>query len=706
MKLSKGILRRRVCIPVLLCSILFLGGGCGGSGDDAAFSMREAARYARELLEAYASPSVSVALVEDGSIVWARAFGTIDRRSGAVPTPETLFGIGSTSKVIATTAAMILVDRGLVSLDVPLAAYVSGFSMQSPEAADVTVRMLLNHSSGFPGTDYRKSVLTTRWDRYADGVLETLRSSHLKHAPGAMNIYCNDGFTLVEKLVSSVTGKDYATFVQEEIFTPLGMTHSRYPTAPFAGGSYAPDFYSDGSPKPQEYNNTFASGGLYTTPSDLCRFLAMFAGGGELHGVRVLSEASVRAMGEDQTVGKFRIGVTKGARYGLGWDTVGQPGIELAERTAWAKNGETGVYGSCVIVIPDLKLGVAVTGVSGIKSNQATALAERVLLAALVERGLLSEMPATLSEAPKMRAPAPDLAAYLPGFYASTGGLLRMEQDASGRLSILARSDGAWTPYLQGLAYRANGYFSSDDDPNTEFAFAEGRGMRYAVNRGASVSRLYQDEAPMVQKIEPGAPLSAAWTGRLSRTWLLVNMPHTFYTLDASWYPCLALEALPELPGALFVKPQSKEQYFLVRPESDTFAAMGVTIPGGGGRDQNELVVTEIDGEEWMRFGSCRFRPLETVPVLSADIARDVTVGASGDGEWLRLDPASTGATLTVTPRAGEGRWMLFDTAFACVADSDARGTGPFPAAPRGGYLHLMGDSGARFAVILAAPEA
>jgi len=700
----KGNLPKRTAFMLVL-SVLFLGAGCSGLGGNTTFSMREAASYAKTLLATYSSPSVSVALVENGVVQWAQAFGEIDKRSGRAPTPETMFGIGSTSKMIATTATMILVDRGLVSLDLPFATYASEFSMQSPEAADVTVRMLLNHSSGFPGTEYRGSVLTARNPGYVDGVLETLAGSHLKHAPGDMNIYCNDGFTLVERLVSSVTGTDYATFVHDEIFAPLGMTHSRFPTGPFPVGSYAPEFNADGSPMPQEYNNTFASGGLYSTPSDLCRLLAMFANGGELGGVRVLSEAAVQAMGVDQTIGKFRMCVTKGVRYGLGWDTVVQPGVELAGRTAWAKDGETGVYGSCVLVIPDLKLGAAVTGVSGIKSSQATALAEHVILAALVERGLLGSMPTVLPETPKERAQTPDLSAYLPGFYASTGGLLRMEQDAQGNLSIHMRSGGGWTPYLEGLSYRVNGYFSSDGDPNTEFAFAEGRGMRYAMNRAAGASRLYQDETPMVQKIGPGTPLSAAWTSRLSRTWLLVNMPPIFYTLGATWYPCLALEALPELPGLIFAKPQSKETYYLVRPESDTFAAMGITIPAGGGRDQNELVVTDVGGEEWMRFGSYRFRPLETVPVLSADVARDIEIGAAGDGEWLRLDPGVSGATLTVAPEGDAFRWMLFDTSFTCVADSGARGTAPLPGAPQGGYLHLMGDAGAHFRVTLAAAE-
>ena len=106
-----------------------------------------------------------------------------------------------------------------------------------------------------------------------------------------------------------------------------------------------------------------------------------------------------------------------------------------------------------------------------------------------------------------------------------------------------------------------------------------------------------------------------------------------------------------------------------------------------------------------MRFGSYRFRPLETVPVLSADVARDIGIGAEGDGEWLRLDPDVSGATLTVAPDGDSFRWMLFDASFVCVADSLARGKAPLPGAPQGGYLCLMGDAGARFTVTLATAE-
>jgi CubicO group peptidase (beta-lactamase class C family) len=131
---------------------------CGGSDDSPPTyqqTIADARLAIREALAATNTPAISVALIERDRLVWAETFGFIDRAEGRAPTTETLFCMGSCSKVIAATAVMILVDRGLVDLDAPLTTYLPDFRMASPEYTRVTVRMLLDHSSGFPGADYR-----------------------------------------------------------------------------------------------------------------------------------------------------------------------------------------------------------------------------------------------------------------------------------------------------------------------------------------------------------------------------------------------------------------------------------------------------------------------------------------------------------------------------------------------------------------------
>ena len=107
----------------------------------------------RAALKETKSTSASVALVSGGKTVWSQTFGRVNT-AGKKPSPTTKFGVGSVSKVVATMAVMQLVDAGKISLDAPVVRYVPDFSMLSPQYKQITVRMLLNHSAGLPGTDF------------------------------------------------------------------------------------------------------------------------------------------------------------------------------------------------------------------------------------------------------------------------------------------------------------------------------------------------------------------------------------------------------------------------------------------------------------------------------------------------------------------------------------------------------------------------
>ena len=202
---------------------------------------------------------------------------------------------------VVPIAAMILVERGKLELDVPLLRYLPTFRMASPEYTQVTVRMLLNHSSGFPGADYRGIFRTSPFSGYAEQVMAALATARLKHLPGEMSVYCNDGFTMLEPLIKAVTGKSYAQFVTDEILAPLGMKRSSYALQAFAAGSYATGY--DGTTQlPQEYTLAYASGGLYTTPTEMARIARMLLSGGQLDGVRILQAATLTEMARNQTL--------------------------------------------------------------------------------------------------------------------------------------------------------------------------------------------------------------------------------------------------------------------------------------------------------------------------------------------------------------------------------------------------------------------
>ena len=157
---------------------------------------------AQELLVAANSPSMSVALVDGSTIVWKQTFGVADRATGAKPTEATMYGIGSVSKMFVTVAVMQLVDAGKVRLDESVVTYVPAARMADPPYVEITVRMLLDHSAGLPGSDYCNTLTTApNPDYMARQFLAGLATQRLKTTRGSMSVYCNDCFTLAEMVV-------------------------------------------------------------------------------------------------------------------------------------------------------------------------------------------------------------------------------------------------------------------------------------------------------------------------------------------------------------------------------------------------------------------------------------------------------------------------------------------------------------------------
>ena len=167
------------------------------------------------------SGSATVAIMDQGQLVYTEGFGMADRTRSVPVDADTIFNIGSISKLFCATAVMLLVDDGLMELDNPVVEYLPEFTMADDRYRDITVRMLLDHSSGFPGSCYANMIgYQAKPDVFHD-TLDNLSRTTLKHAPGEMAPYCNDGFTLAEMLVERVSGQLYRFFIGKNIPTAL-----------------------------------------------------------------------------------------------------------------------------------------------------------------------------------------------------------------------------------------------------------------------------------------------------------------------------------------------------------------------------------------------------------------------------------------------------------------------------------------------------
>jgi len=684
----------------------FLLASCGSNSSQPTYdaAIQEGQTAAQELINQGAS-AVAIALVDDKRIIWSQRFGLADRDTGQMPTDSTMFGIGSVSKMFATIAVMKLVDRGVVDLDTPLVTYLPAFRMAAAGYENITVRMLLNHSSGFPGTDSRNMIIRSPVPGYLDQVLQTLSMSRLKAPPGYMSVYCNDGFTITAALVEATTGKSYVQFVQDEILTPLGMANTRYPLSAFPAGSYA-KAYVKGAAKPQEFVNTLASGGVYSTADNMARIAMMFLSGGRVGTTRILSGASVAEMAKDQTIGSFDPIHNESLAYGLGWDSVSQPGLAAVGFDGWAKGGDSSDYHAALVVSPQAQLGIVVL-TSGPGSPPPIVVAERVLLRALDENGRIAAFPSPLLPVVPPVAPVPDgLLAAIAGEYAQGSVMVQLQPQPDGSLLVSLRSDAGWTPTPPGspLKYRSDGWFASDQDPLKAFKVVDadllGVPTQYILYRAPAGYGHYLNFIVFAQRVRrrPGN-LSAAWRDRLSSTWLVVNENPA----ELAWNgmdPRLRLATVPNLDGLIAVRPPADvpapaatagyiNANIVDASASDTVATMMLIIPQDVGRDLEDLDIVERDGAEWTRFGSYMHRPLASVPVLPRGATDVVTIGPEGYAEWRAVASDVTPVQVTITTT---GAWHLYDPAFTTVANGKGSGVARLPAGNGLGYLTLFGD--------------
>lgn len=641
----------------------------------------------QKALEADENASISIALMSGHDLLWTQEFGYADQESQIPVTSQTLFNIGSVSKVFTAAAIMHLVDQGKVSLDDPVVTYVPDFEMQSEEYKDITIRMLLNHSSGLPGSYYRGSMTSKPWEEYQEAAYKAIKNSRLKHEPGYMNVYCNDGFTLAEIVIQKVTGMPFTEYVQKELFDPLGMENSRFATGPFEKDSYA-GVYHEGEKLPMEYMNVHGAGGIVSTPTDLVRFMDLISSQGTVNQEILLTEHSLQAMEKDQTQGKFKVIDTDFLRYGLGWDNISHPAIKYVGKKALTKNGGTMAYTTEIWVIPEENLGVAVTGVNAPDADLAK-MAEKALLAAMVDKGTLDKIPEPVvrEKSPAVEA-SKDYLESLSGYYANYQSLYRVETKPDNKIEIQMRNEEGWETFFSGLSLRENDWFASEDIPGIKFKFTEKDGREYIVMRQAK--DYYNAEYALAQRLNSGAKFSSAWEDRLGKTWVLANDLAISYTHYYDISPKLKLLAQDDLPGNIFAGESDEDLPLAV--DTDTLATMDILIPIVLGRDLSDLKIIDRDGQEWLTCRDYLYRPLEDITQIKYGSYLEITVQEKYLTEWVCLEQAGIDAQM-VFNGPEDSRWIVWDTEFNQVD----RGWGS-------ANIFLKGQDGPYYVALYAEP--
>lgn len=658
-------------------------------------TIKQGRKAVRSALKQTKSTSASIALVSNGKTVWNQTFGRVDK-AGEKPSPTTRYGVGSVSKVVTTMAVMQLVDEGKVSLDAPVVRYLPDFAMRSPQYRQITVRMLLNHSAGVPGTDYADAWSHQPIPSYVDRALGGLRNSPLKTTPGAMNVYCNDCFTLAGLVVERVSGMPYQDYVTANILKPLGMKHSRYQTSVSAPGTVAP-IIEGGRVQPIEITNLFASGGLLSTSLDMAQLAKVFTNDGKVGGKRILSSAAIQQMAADETATTPRVGPPSFLRYGLGWDSVQDPALKSAGVLGWTKGGDTVDYHASFAIAPDQRLAVVVEGAGrSFSSIAAETVAQTVLLNALVEAGSIKKMPKQVSGTPGKGKVTAGMAkkkiTRLSGTFLAQSETLRLTRGKNRSLKAARLVDGRWVKNPGRFELRNDGAFWSTQIPGVSIRSVKAWGRTYVVQRSIGGVGTYYSHVARGQKTRSGGSLSPAWQARVGKKWLLANESPKSLNWTLAGTPAVAIGSIPGLSGYLLARGALVESVPFDATTSDTTGTMFLEIPLGFGRDLYDFDFSMQAGEEFMSFSSSILRPAATVPNLSGG-SNGVTIGSRGLVEWYRVPAASTVSI------SGQSDWKLFDGALSLV---DSGGGAP---ATRqvlaGAYLAVFGPAGSKATVVV-----
>ena len=227
---------------------------------------------------------VSLAIVEDGKIIKAKGYGFTDKSGHTPVTPATLFQAGSVSKSVAGFGALQLVEQGKLSLDSDVNTQLHTWKLPETEYTKdkkVTLRRILCHSAGltvhgFPG--YARNVPIPTLVEVLDGVKPANTPAiRADIVPGSRFRYTGGVYTLMQQMMIDATGKPFPEFMRDSVLKPLGMTNSTYeqPLPEKMEPSSAAGYYATGKPVGGRWHiyPEMAAAGLWTTPTDLARFV-------------------------------------------------------------------------------------------------------------------------------------------------------------------------------------------------------------------------------------------------------------------------------------------------------------------------------------------------------------------------------------------------------------------------------------------------
>lgn len=591
-----------------LTLMVLLISGCSPKADPKSYekSIATARTEIWNAISAGGASSATVAIMDNGNIVYQEGFAMANRATGLAVSEDTQFNICSVSKVFTAAAILQLCEEGKLELDQPVVNYLPEFTMADSRCKDITVRMLLNHTAAFPGT-YTNNAETTEPDpNYTTNFLTYLAGTQLTGDPGKISVYCNDCFTVAEILVEKISGQSFGDYLATNIFKKAGMENS---SCYFKADNpdIALKYNEDGTTAPVEYINSLGSGGISSTAVDLCRYgQALFQG-------KIMNEAMVTEYTSPQYGNETVPSGTPLYAYGLGWDSVSVPDFELQGVTVIGKNGGSPQYNSQLYLLPEENISVAIVfagnaDVTGIAND---------IVQSLIDENSLGQV-TEIAKAEPTVATIPDSILSFAGIYGDGSAILQIEFNTEKNAMIYKKySDGKFV--TQGTyPYLSDGYFH----------LPVGYRVGFAENYGKKLFVVYDlnSDAGFVAGQQMAAGDPARDTSKFNgKSWLPINLS----AIDAN---AIAGKTgvLNELPGYVYFSANGGDTLYGLSAANTT----QMVLPYG--RDQAQAVITENNGQAVLTV--MNYQLMNTADVVSLQQDELISIGNDGLNVCRKLD--------------------------------------------------------------------
>ncbi|OXS68534.1 serine hydrolase [Lysinibacillus sp. KCTC 33748] len=636
------------------------------------------------LTQTYETTSVQYALIDNGKLILSGQTGKNDMEGKQPLTKDTLYGIGSVSKMYVTAAVMKLVDEGKVDLDAPVVHYVPDFKMKDERYRSITPRMLLNHSSGLQGSTFSSSFLFKDNDTYAhDNLLQQLSNQQLKADPGAFSVYCNDGFTLAEIMVERVSGMSFTEFIHQRFTKPLKLNHTKTPQDEWEddkrAGLYSPMYQGQ---LPTETVNVIGTGGISSTAEDMVRFSQIFMGQEK----GILSDQAIKAMEQEE----YKKGMWPGdedntSNYGLGWDSVKLYPFSEYGIKGLAKGGDTILQHASLVVLPEQKMAVAVLS-SGGSSTTNQLMATEILLAALKEKGSIKDIKPNKSFGKPVKAKMPHDVAKKAGYYGNSISQFKIEITKNGEL-IFPSNPG------EKYVYTADGSFINEEGTAKLNFVTEKNGRTYLKEStyvsapGLGQVAITHYAAEKLGYYVLSKETAAAWAKREGVKFYLVSEKFS------------SMQYLMMLTAQINSKEGIAGYWGSQKITGPNTAMHQLQIPGMFGRDTSEARFYTEGGDEYMEMSGYLYVSESNVKPLDASQSSKFTLQANGHAKWFTIPQAAAGKTMTVA-LPSKSSFAVYDENGVCVNFTVVNGDNKVKL-PKNGTVVFAGAPNSEFGITL-----